>query len=42
MSVLFTARRQGLDLLDLFADALRSPEPIILPIRGIGTPIMQS
>lgn len=35
MSVLFTARRQGLDVLDLFAQALQATEPIILPIRGL-------
>lgn len=42
MSVLFTARRQNLEVLDVLVDALRSPEPIILPIRGIGTPVPQS
>jgi len=35
MSVLFTARRQGLDLLDLFTQALQATEPIVLPIRGL-------
>lgn len=35
MSVLFTARRQGLDLLDLFTEALQATEPIVLPIRGL-------
>ena len=35
MSVLFTARRQGLDVLDLFAQALQATEPIVLPLRGL-------
>lgn len=35
MSVLFTARRQGLDVLELFAQALQATEPIILPLRGL-------
>ena len=37
MSVLSTARRQGLDVLDLFAQALQATEPIVLPIRGLHT-----
>jgi transposase len=37
MSVLFTARRQGLDILDLFAQALHATEPIILPLQGLTT-----
>lgn len=37
MSVLFTARRQGLDLLELFTKALQSTEPIILPLRGLAS-----
>jgi transposase len=35
MSVLFTARRQGLDVLDLFRQALQATEPIVLPLRGL-------
>jgi transposase len=37
MSVLFTARRQGLDILDLLAQALHATEPIILPLQGLTT-----
>ncbi len=35
MSVLFTARRQGLDVIDLFKQALQATEPIVLPLGGL-------
>lgn len=40
MSVIATARRQGLDVLELIAQVLMSPGPMILPLHGLGPPII--